>query len=55
MLLTDKGSMVQAQFCSLNGLSYSMARLFDSFEPDDRTRVVRVYCSLKVFIVDWLN
>ena len=57
MICTDKGSMVQAQYCSeWTELWYSMLHgsipLFQDTEPE-----LRVYCPLQhvqVFIIDWL-
>ena len=45
MQCTDKGSMVQAQYCSeLTEFGYGMARLFDFFTPRFLIKAQPLYC-----------
>ena len=54
MLCTDKGSMVQAQYCSeWIELWYGTLVRFLCLEMTE-LRVVQVFYPLKVFIIDWL-
>ena len=54
MLCTDKGSMVQAQYCSEWTELWNGTHVRFFFLWDEPTRVVRVYYPLRVFIIDWL-
>ena len=55
ILCTDKGLMVQAQYCpEWTEIWYIWHTCLIPLFRDDRPTVVRVYYPLQVFIIDWL-